>query len=370
MMPMPTKRKILVKAAVSANSPPNGKVARTNAGPNVGATAPAAPAAQFVQPSAATAAKRPSPVMPQHRAATIISDHSSSSRSPATSSPLAPTPKAPAKEGRVATSKQKCDPLPPSSSVSPVRSSLRGGGSGEHSRRSIGGDGKDTRDRPESRSTDAVDEVINEASALLQAAAESQSLGRLRNAYSSLLLAHQRLVGLGRRVDRSFCEAEVDAAGVRTDNDDRGEASLTSCHLGAAAPPCHPPLVAQPPLPPALAHGGYSDVAYVEHLARSAMELHHRRTGRGMQHDLALERAAHAARAKRAEEDQLHQAAQGVFALATGGTTTKPGQGDEKNATSSPTKRKGGRGRKPPTLVMHTTAGQNLDVRELMKGVL
>ena len=31
-------------------------------------------------------------------------------------------------------------------------------------------------------------------------------------------------------------------------------------------------------------------------------------------------------------------------------------------------KRKGGRGKKPPTLVMHTVAGRNYDVHALMKG--
>ena len=35
--------------------------------------------------------------------------------------------------------------------------------------------------------TNAIDEVMNEVEQLLQAASESQSLGRLRNSYSSLL---------------------------------------------------------------------------------------------------------------------------------------------------------------------------------------
>ncbi|KAL3763565.1 hypothetical protein ACHAW5_008108, partial [Stephanodiscus triporus] len=57
---------------------------------------------------------------------------------------------------------------------------------------------------------------------------ESQALGRLRNSYSSLLLAHQRLVGLGRRVDRSYCEVEVEAStggggGGGTDNNNNGD---------------------------------------------------------------------------------------------------------------------------------------------------
>ena len=176
-----------------------------------------------------------------------------------------------------------------------------------------------------------------------------------------------------------------------------------------------PPLVNQPPLPLALTqHGEYADVAYVEHLARSAMELHHRRTGRGMQHELAIERAAHAAKTKKMEEEQIQQAAQGVFALSSAGggypTTNSVGEGvtasitatnttntvvsggkrkrkgstdgddddgeenndnnDGPDTPGTPSKRKGGRGKKPPTLVMQTMAGQNLDVRELMKGIL
>ena len=101
------------------------------------------------------------------------------------------------------------------------------------------------------------------------------------------------------------------------------------------------------------------------------MELHHRRTGRGMQHDLALERAGRAARMRRMEEEQIRRGARGVFALAAGiggddGNDGDGGEGDKE----TPSKRKGGRGKKPPTLVMHTVAGGNLDVRELMRGIL
>lgn len=211
--------------------------------------------------------------------------------------------------------------------------------------------------------TNAVDEVIDEVNHLLQAAAEAQALGRLRNSYSCLLLAHQRLVGVGRRVDRSYCEAEDDedvAATVASSKANKGcEASNLS--MESQQPQFLPPIVSQPPLPPTLTQN-YSDVAYVEHLARSAMELHHKRTGRGMQHEAAAERQANAARMKRMEEEQIREAAAGVFALATGVG------GDDKDMT--PTKRKGGRGKKPPTLVMHTMAGRNYDVKNLMRGIV
>ena len=318
---------------------------------------------------------------------------------------------------------------------------------------------------------------MDEIEHLLQAGGESQALGRLRNAYSSLLLAHQRLVGLGRRVDRSYCEAEG-GSGSWGANDDYGEgdvdvydreggagegslssmrsASNNTTTAAAAASTTTttflPPLVSQPPLPPALTqHGDYADVAYVEHLARSGMELHHRRTGRGMQHEAAIERAVVAARMRRMEEEQIVRAARGVCALSDGGPsrggpaggdggggipagttgatgtpgTTGTGAGaaatagtgvgrkrrggvddggedddddgddDDRDELDSggggggggtanggdggggdgegeltPSKRKGGRGKKPPTLVMHTMAGRNLDVRELMRGIM
>lgn len=260
---------------------------------------------------------------------------------------------------------------------------------------------------------------MNELDDLLQAASESQALGRLRNSYSSLLLAHQRLVGLGRRVDRSYCEAErscleEEQQQQHDNNTDVGgggegshqESNMTS--ISTMTTTFLPPLVNQPPLPLTLTqHGEYADVAYVEHLARSAMELHHRRTGRGMQHELAIERAAHAAKTKNMEDDQIRQAAQGVFALSSavppggegvsttisstpatssGGKKKRKGSTDGDEGVSweeytddnndgpdthgTPSKHKGGRGKKPPTLVMQTMAGRNLDVRELMKGIL
>jgi hypothetical protein len=46
------------------------------------------------------------------------------------------------------------------------------------------------------------------------------------------------------------------------------------------------------------------------------------------------------------------------------------GGGGDGEGELTPSKRKGGRGKKPPTLVMHTMAGRNLDVRELMRGIM
>lgn len=92
-----------------------------------------------------------------------------------------------------------------------------------------------------------------------------------------------------------------------------------------------------PPMP--VTHNALPDVTLMEHLARSGMELHHRRTGRGMQHDAQMERMA------------------GKVAV-----KTKAPEAEEE----TPTKKKGGRGKKPPTLVMHTLLGAELDAKTLM----
>eukprot|EP00956_Cyclotella_meneghiniana_P004901 scaffold6050_cov70-Cyclotella_meneghiniana.AAC.5 len=178
-----------------------------------------------------------------------------------------------------------------------------------------------------------IDEIINESNDLLQAAREAQCLGRLRASSSYLLLAHARLVGLGRRFDRSRC-LEDEAVGVVTktpDNNanenDEKQTTQTSIIL--------------PPMP--VAQNALPDVALMEHLARSGMELHHKRTGRGMQHISQMEKMANTPKV-------------GKTAAATTAATK-----DKETP-----KRKGGRGKKPPTLVMHTLLGAELDAKKLM----
>jgi hypothetical protein len=94
------------------------------------------------------------------------------------------------------------------------------------------------------------------------------------------------------------------------------------------------------------------------HKSRTAhlpgMELHHKRTGRGMQHEAALERASN-------KKDQK---------AAKSGGEQEDGVAAASGEKETPTKRKGGRGKKPPTLVMATMAGRNFDVHDLMQGVL
>lgn len=179
-----------------------------------------------------------------------------------------------------------------------------------------------------------IDEIINESNDLLQAAKEAQCLGRLRSSASYLLLAHARLVGLGRRFDRSRC-LEDEAVGEDTkapENNSNENDEKQTAHTSIILPPMP---VAQNALP---------DVALMEHLARSGMELHHKRTGRGMQHNAQMEKMANIPKA-------------GNKAAAASTAATK----DEITP-----KRKGGRGKKPPTLVMHTLLGAELDAKKLM----
>mmetsp|Transcript_25208 Transcript_25208/g.42827 ORF Transcript_25208/g.42827 Transcript_25208/m.42827 type:complete len:362 (-) Transcript_25208:124-1209(-) len=261
-----------------------------------------------------------------------------------------------------------------------------------------------------------IDEVLSESDQLLRAAAEAQALGRLRNASTYLLLAHARLVGLGRRFDRSRIERSTTLAADNTN--EGGDDSKLSAAGGIVAPLIQGgdqsnmslPLAvgstsnaatsdinnnnnnnSEPSLfPHQTLHHMPDGVAYVEHLARAAMELHHKRTGRGMQHDTMVEKQNAANKAKQVEQEQIRLAARGLFATAKGFTGVSVGAGSENSRDAPPAtrkrkateahldteeknamaKRKGGRGKKPPTLVMHTVMGKSSDVHDLMKGGL
>lgn len=277
--------------------------------------------------------------------------------------------------------------------------------------------------------------MLNEADHLLQAAAEAQALGRLRNASTYLLLAHARLVGLGRRFDRSRIEPTAASSSNADDtngekNSEGGDGRKTSSlddgkksdgggkrknkagDTGGVgnSDSAMAPLIQlgtdqsnmslsnsnnnsnnEPMLFPQTLHHMPDGVAYVEHLARAAMELHHKRTGRGMQHDLMVEKQSALSQAKKVEKEQIRLAARGLFATAKGMTGIRVDAGENSNMSEpkakpatrkrkqdqtdleeaekiAAAKRKGGRGKKPPTLVMHTVAGRNYDVHALMKG--
>ena len=183
---------------------------------------------------------------------------------------------------------------------------------------------------PRRQNASTIDEIINEANDLLQAAHEAQCLGRLRNASSYLLLAHARLVGLGRRFDRSRCENGAEGSQLQQQHQQQQQQQQQQHHI----------------LPPfsTAAHNTLPDVAMMEHLAQAAMQLHHKRTGRGMQHDAQQERNQ-----QKSEWEKFIAAA-------------KSNHKEE----VTPSKKKGGRGKKPPTLVMHTMIGATSDARQMM----
>ena len=280
-----------------------------------------------------------------------------------------------------------------------------------------------------------IDEVLSESDQLLRAAAEAQALGRLRSANTYLLLAHARLVGLGRRFDRSriirtgtgttnvaAATADVSSNDNKNNgnNDDGANQSNTTTAGGKGGKHSNSaidPLIQsesnmslpnattnnkdqnkntadnnnEPMLPSGQSmHHMPDGFAYVEHIARTAMELHHKRTGRGMQHDTMVERQHAAIKARQVEQEQIRLAARGLFATAKGFTGVSVGAPNENSRDAPPTtrkrkateahldseernalaKRKGGRGKKPPTLVQKTVMGRNEDVHELMKGSL
>jgi hypothetical protein len=81
---------------------------------------------------------------------------------------------------------------------------------------------------------------------------------------------------------------------------------MTTVMANATMAAILPPLVSQQPLTPALTqNNNYANVVYVEHLAWSWMELHHCRTGRGMQHKARIKRVAIAERMSKMEEEQM-----------------------------------------------------------------
>ena len=203
-----------------------------------------------------------------------------------------------------------------------------------------------------------IDEIINESNDLLQAAREAQCLGRLRASSSYLLLAHARLVGLGRRFDRSRClEDETTASSDKTNanpsivqnpsehSNGAGDNSNSNATI-LQAPQANDESAILPPMP--VAHNALPEIALIENLARSSMELHHKRTGRGMQHEAQLEKMAHGP-------------VKAGKSLANNNNVAVAGKDED-----TPTKRKGGRGKKPPTLVMHTLLGAELDAKKLM----
>jgi hypothetical protein len=149
-----------------------------------------------------------------------------------------------------------------------------------------------------------------EAEDLLNASLEAQKLGRLKMASAYQLLLHTRLVGLGKRVDRSILpaaavprhlqrqksremeeESDNDAQrpsmasrlATASETDDAKPAARTEGN-SSNTPPAPPPDTREKQmlqqLSSILPQGAEMDASMMEHLARAAAELHHQRTGR------------------------------------------------------------------------------------------
>jgi hypothetical protein len=187
-------------------------------------------------------------------------------------------------------------------------------------------------------STDIYDAMLGEISDLLMAAQQAQTLGRLKMASTYQLLVHARLVGLGKRFDRFLAHGAGNITGAGNSNTNtnvnanegasgsgagpmsktRAERSLTfptpsneesgvhtaepvagvndaSAHMkkmdqdnsgGTNATTDESAMKqAQETLAKILPTEIDLDNTMMEHLARAAMELHNKRTGRGMLHE-------------------------------------------------------------------------------------
>ena len=167
----------------------------------------------------------------------------------------------------------------------------------------------------------AYDSMLGEIHDLLMAAQEAQSLGRLRMASTYQMLAHTRLIGLGKRFDRCLIRPENQPSIPLSNNinmlplDDTSSA-ITAKNLHGAteedlilsqSSTAHPTTDRTHPMltSPTNTHGTIQTIQHrsdaqaalakmlpsnvnvddtmMEHLARAAMELHNKRTGRGMQ---------------------------------------------------------------------------------------
>ncbi|KAL7484923.1 hypothetical protein ACHAW6_015124 [Cyclotella cf. meneghiniana] len=80
--------------------------------------------------------------------------------------------------------------------------------------------------------TNAIDEVLSESDDLLQCAFEAQALGRLNEAQSYLYLAHARLVGLGRFIEKENVDEESEDCLSKKGYEDRNGAFSVTNHDG------------------------------------------------------------------------------------------------------------------------------------------
>lgn len=225
------------------------------------------------------------------------------------------------------------------------------------------------------------DAVLGEAEDLLHAAAEAQALGRLKMASAYQLLLHARLVGLGKRFDRAQVQGPVPE-----------EAAKKSLAASSSSPD---PTLQASELAKLLPQNVEMDATMMEHLARAAMELHHQRTGRRIASDNVSEPAPPPKPAPSivwTEQEQLQvqkaldagikdpadiaaqlktrSEAQVRAYLHNSKERQKGSAQMEEEFTCeivSP-RRRGGRGKKPPTQAMNTVPNAKIDTKALLSG--
>eukprot|EP00978_Attheya_sp_CCMP212_P001547 scaffold3165_cov48-Attheya_sp.AAC.2 len=256
------------------------------------------------------------------------------------------------------------------------------------------------------------DASLQEARDLMQAAMEAQLLGRLKMASAYQLLLHARLVGLGKVFDRATTvasetttqDATLTAQDATTSSNVAGVASLETDEMSPNSNGSHASTaMAQSVLAKIMPSNAELDPTMLEHLAKAAMELHHKRTGRRMSPEKPTGIAW-----SRSELEQLHKAVEkygrqdtAQIAKELGGSRTEaqiraylrnslererlakahqppaspeqpvlPPGTEHSNASEgsggTPTKRRGGKPKKLPTRAVHTVPNANLDARQML----
>jgi hypothetical protein len=125
------------------------------------------------------------------------------------------------------------------------------------------------------KSVHPYDAVLAEAKDLLAAASEAQQLGRVKMASTYLLLLHARLVGLGRRFDKtSVAEDGTSLAVAKNEASAKESAAVPSIADGLLTPKSRAVKEFTKLLPKDI----QMDQAMMEHLAKAAVELHSARS--------------------------------------------------------------------------------------------
>jgi len=173
------------------------------------------------------------------------------------------------------------------------------------------------------------DAILGEASDLLVAAMEAQSLGRLKMASAYQLLLHARLVGLGKRFDRAL----LSSSSSSLPPDREAASGVSSSAAGKNGAAAEGAKGSSSPLLAAISAQQFAkymppnielDTAMMEHLARAAMELHNKRTGRGLQHEAHLAKQLYA-----------HHQQQQVLQKQKGAATAASQAGKKKNESGT-----------------------------------